>query len=131
MKNERGLGWINKPLEVCEHENKIFECQQCNDLGYERKTILARSYAAGIGSPFVLVCSTYRLGYEAGYADAKEEMSYDVHTCHHNCFRLMCVQRREIDELNRKLTIATDALDYVIEHSMPNTYNNEKAHEAL
>ena len=50
------------------------------------------------------------VSFKAGYDAAKEEMSYDVHTCHHNCFRLMCVQRREIDELNRKLTIANEAL---------------------
>ena len=48
--------------------------------------------------------------YEAGYYDAKEEMSYDVHTCHNKCTRLMCVQRREITELTRKLEVAEKAL---------------------
>lgn len=112
MKKERCLGWINKPLEVCEYENKIFECQQCNDFKYDRKTILARSYAAGIGSPFVLVCSTYRAGYEAGYSDAKEEMSYDVHTCHNDCKRHACVMRRKIESLTRKNEILLKALEF-------------------
>lgn len=51
------------------------------------------------------------LSYKAGYYDAKEEMSYDVHTCHNDCTRLMCVQRREIERLKSKLAIATEALE--------------------
>ena len=72
------------------------------------------------------------VSFKAGYDAAKEEMSYDVHTCHHNCTRLMCVQRRKIDELNRRLTIATDALEELRSVKVANEINNwYPAHEAL
>ena len=53
----------------------------------------------------------FQAGYDAGFADAKEEMSYDVHTCHNKCTRLMCVQRREITELTRKLEVVQKERD--------------------
>lgn len=36
----------------------------------------------------------------------------DIHTCHDQCERIACVQRREIDELKRKLKVAKNALEF-------------------
>lgn len=68
-----------------------------------------------------------RVSFNAGYEAAKEEMKYDVHTCHAECPRLMCVQRREIEELQRKLEIIKQALQqYSLEY-----HNGFTAREAL
>lgn len=49
-------------------------------------------------------------GYDQGFSDAKESLSEGVHTCHDQCQRVACVQRRKIEELEGKLKIATDAM---------------------
>lgn len=40
--------------------------------------------------------------------------SGSIHTCHAECTRLMCVQRREITELTRKLDVAISGLKHAI-----------------
>lgn len=40
----------------------------------------------------------------------------DIHTCHDQCERIACVQRREIDELKRKLEVAKKALEKIKNH---------------
>lgn len=36
----------------------------------------------------------------------------DIHTCHDQCERIACVQRREIDELKLKIAVAKKALEF-------------------
>lgn len=53
------------------------------------------------------------LSYKAGYYDAKEEMSYDVHTCHNDCKRHACVMRRKIESLTKKNEILLKGLELI------------------
>ena len=60
-----------------------------------------------------VILKCVEVGYDQGFSDAKESLSEGVHTCHDQCQRIACVQRREIDELKRKLEVAKKALvDY-------------------
>lgn len=38
----------------------------------------------------------------------------DIHTCHDQCERIACVQRREIDELKLHLNWIIDGLDHIV-----------------
>lgn len=53
------------------------------------------------------------LSYKAGYDAAKEEMSYDVHTCHNDCKRHACVMRRKIESLTKKNEILLKGLELI------------------
>lgn len=85
-----------------------------NDEQTKRRDELAEKYADNLKPHLDLHLPTidFKAGYDVGFSDCRDEMRYDVHTCHDQCTRLHCVQRREIDELRRKLEVAIRALEF-------------------
>jgi hypothetical protein len=71
-------------------------------------------------------------------ADAIERLTYDsIHTCHDDCPRLPCVQRREIDALRAEVAeleswkVAEDAHHHLLLAEVRRLTNELQAHKAM